>query len=79
MCKDKVTLYVARNMINARNVMDNPHNNFYTCSKFLDKVTNAYLICGALHHFGMETLTEDPKNNVSTGDLSDKQVKQAMH
>ncbi|XP_022783267.1 uncharacterized protein LOC111324048 [Stylophora pistillata] len=52
--RDKGTLYAARNMIDARNVTDNPHNNFYACSEFLNKVTRAYLICGALHHFGME-------------------------
>lgn len=76
-CRDKGTLYAARNMIDARNVTDNPHNNFYTCSEFLNKVTKAYLICGALHHFGMEKTDGVPQQNVYTGDPNDKQAKQA--
>lgn len=63
-------------MIDVRNVTNDPHSNFYACSEFLDKVTNAYLICGALHHFNMETLAEDPKKNIYTGDPNDKQTKQ---
>lgn len=63
-------------MIYARNVTNDPHSNFYACSEFLDKVTNAYLICGALHHFNMETLAEDPRKNIYTGDPNDKQTKQ---
>lgn len=76
-CRDKGTLYAARNMIDARNVKDNPHNNFYACSEFLNKVTKAYLICGALHHFGMEKTDGVPQQNVYTGDPNDKQAKQA--
>ena len=63
-------------MIDARNVTNDAHSNFYACSEFLDKVTNAYLICGALHHFNMETLAEDPKKNIYTGDPNAKQTKQ---
>jgi len=64
-------------MIDARNVTDNPHNNFYACSEFLNKVTKAYLICGALHHFGMEKTDGVPQQHVYTGDPNDKQAKQA--
>lgn len=76
-CRVKGTLYAARNMIDARNVTDNPHNNFYACSEFLNKVTRAYLICGALHHFGMEKTDGVPQQNVYTGDPNDKQAKKA--
>ena len=64
-------------MIDARNVTDNPHNNFYACSEFLNKVTRAYLICGALHHFGMENTDGVPQQNVYTRDPDDKQAKKA--
>ncbi|KAL9976255.1 hypothetical protein ACROYT_G013535 [Oculina patagonica] len=39
-CKDKGTLYAARNMIDARNVTNDPHDNFMACGEFLDKVTD---------------------------------------
>lgn len=42
-CRDKGTLYAAQNVIDARNVTDNPHNNFYACSEFVNKVTRAYI------------------------------------
>lgn len=59
----------------ARNVTDNPHSNFCACSEFVNKVTSAYLICGALHHFGMEKLEGDLKKHVYKGDLNDEQAK----
>lgn len=76
-CRDKGTIYAARNLLDARNVSNDPHNNFYACSEFLNKVTSAYLICGALHHFGMEKLEGIPKQNGYTGDPNDKDAKQA--
>ena len=47
-----------RNYIDARNVSSEPHNRYYASSEFLDKVTDSYLIAGALHHFGMASVDD---------------------
>ena len=44
-----------------------PHNNYYAAAEFLDKVHDAYLIVGALDHFGMETVEDEPKKNLYSG------------
>jgi hypothetical protein len=52
-----------------------PHNNFYGCSEFLDKVLNAYLVCGALNHFGMKDIDNTPEQNNYTGEPIDVNAK----
>lgn len=49
-----------RNPIDARNVSNDPHNRYYASADFIDKVTDAYLIRGALVHFGMASVEEKP-------------------
>ena len=44
-----------------------PHNNYYAAAEFLDKVHDAYLIVGALDHFGMETVEDELKKNLYSG------------
>ncbi|XP_048257567.1 uncharacterized protein LOC125383463 [Haliotis rufescens] len=54
------TLHAARSTINAVNVTQDPHDNFYPCSEFMDMVNTAYIVTGGLHHFQMEHLTSVP-------------------
>ncbi|CAB4033664.1 Hypothetical predicted protein, partial [Paramuricea clavata] len=70
-CREKGTLYAARNLLDTRNVTMDPHNNFYGCSEFLDKVLSAYLVCGALNHFGMKDIDDTPEQNNYTGEPID--------
>ena len=58
-------------MLDAKNVTADPHSNYYGCSEFLDKVLSAYLICGALHHFGMENVDDKPTQDTYTGQQID--------
>lgn len=44
-----------------------PLNNYYAAAEFLDKVNDAYLIVGALDHFGMETVEDELKKNLYSG------------
>lgn len=62
-------------MLDAKNVTADPHSNYYGCSEFLDKVLSAYLICGALHHFGMENVDDKPTQNTYTGQQIDADAK----
>jgi hypothetical protein len=64
-----------RNAIDARNVSNDPHNRYYAASEFLDKVTDAYLINGALVHFGMATVDDECTRNVYGGLPVDKDSK----
>lgn len=58
----------------------NPHGNFYAAEDMLDKFTTAYLIEGALHFFGMESIEDDPTLNDPTLNVSDKQCpKEYVH
>lgn len=64
-----------RNAIDARNVSNDPHNRYYAASEFLDKVTDAYLINGALVHFGMATVDDKCTRNVYSGLAVDEESK----
>lgn len=65
--RDKGTLHAVRNVIDARNVSDDPHNKFYASSEFADKVLDAYLIVGALKHHGMKSIDDKPMQHVYEG------------
>ena len=65
--RDAGTLYAMRNAMDASNVSNDPHNRYYAASEFLDKVTNAYLINGALAHFGMENKDDKCTRNIYGG------------
>ena len=56
-----------RNAIDARNVSNDPHNRYHASAEFIDKVTDAYLINGALVHFGMASAEEKPTKNIYEG------------
>jgi len=72
--KDVGTLYAARNILEARNVTADPKDNFYAASDLLEKFTAAYLVAGALHHFGMD-MDGEPKMNIYSGDPNDEDAK----
>lgn len=76
--RDTGTLYQARNLIDARNVTNNPANNYYAASEFLDKFLDAYLIVGALDHFGMPSLDAEPTVNLFDGLVTDTAAKKAF-
>ena len=50
---------------------------YYAASKFLDKVTDAYLINGALAHFGMENIDDKCTRNIYEGLHIDDESKKA--
>ena len=58
--KDIGTLYAARNAVNARNVTQDPGNNFYAAQELLNKYTLGYILAGTLHFFQMESTTSGP-------------------
>ena len=67
-------------MLDARNVSDDPHNNFYAASEFADKVLDAYLIVGALNHHGMQSVDSKPAINKYDGLLNNQEgKKQHVH
>lgn len=66
-----------RNAIDARNVLNDPHNRYYASAEFVEKVTDAYLINGALVHFGMASVEEKPTKNVYEGSGLDEEGKRS--
>ena len=59
---------------------EDPHNNFYACGEFLDKVLDAYLIVGAMEHHRMQCVEDQPKQNVYEGlELDDEGKKTHVH
>ena len=65
--RDTGTLYQIRNLIDSRNVTRDPANNYYAAKELLDKFRDAYLINGALYHFGMTTVDSEPTKNCYEG------------
>ena len=59
--RDIGTLYAARNVTNSRNVSADPAGNFYASAVMADKFTDAYIVAGALEHFQMNSVADDPK------------------
>lgn len=60
---DVGTMYHARQLLNARNVTHNPHDDFFAASDFVDTYAMSYIVAGALHHFGMQTMDDIPTKN----------------
>ena len=58
------TLYHAREATKSRNVTKDPHDDFYAAEDLLDKFINGYLVAGALRHFGMDTIEDQPSSHV---------------
>ena len=75
--RDVGTIYHARNVIDARNVTKDPKNNYYAASELLDKFLDAYLIAGALQHFGMASIHDEPTVNTYDGLPNDTAQKEA--
>lgn len=71
-------MYAARNALDERKVSEDPHNNFYACGEFLDKVLDSYLIVGAMKHHGMECMEDTPTKNLYDGSEIDVERKR-MH
>lgn len=63
------TLYHAKQATKSKDVTKDPHGNFYAAENLLNKFTRAYLVEGALHHFGMETKNDPPTLNIYEGDI----------
>ena len=62
-------MYAARNLVNARNVSADPTGNYYASATMMDKFTDAYIIAGALHHFSMDSINDEPKSHCYTGEI----------
>ena len=69
--KDIGTMFSAKHTLNSKNVTHDPHSDFYANSEFLEKYIVAYIILGALHHFGMDSLTSHPTKNTYNGEIGD--------
>ncbi|CAC5412530.1 unnamed protein product [Mytilus coruscus] len=69
LARDQGTLYAARNTINARNVTQDPDDDFYAASNLVEKVTTAYIITGGLTHFGMGSIDSVPCKHVYDGEV----------
>ena len=67
--KETGTLYAARNTINARNVTDEPSDNFYASTELVNKFDAAYITCGGLKHFGMMSTDSEATENTYTGHI----------
>ena len=65
-------MHAARNTINARNVTEEPNDNFYAATELLNKFDAAYFVCGGLHHSGMQSLESDPVQNQYTGEIGNQ-------
>lgn len=52
-----------------------PSNNYYAASDFLDKFCDAYLVAGALDHFGMSSIDSQPSINRYENQPNDKAAK----
>ncbi|XP_011679955.2 uncharacterized protein LOC105445739 [Strongylocentrotus purpuratus] len=58
--RDTGTMYAARNFLRAHNVSNDPMKDINASVEFLDKYTEALIVCAALEHFGMEAVTSEP-------------------
>ena len=73
--RDTGTLYAARNAINARNVTKDPSKNFYAAEELMKNVLDAYLVVGAMKHFGLLSVDGKPTENTYAGVESDNDMK----
>ena len=71
--RDIGTMFAARNIVNAKNVTKDPAGNYYASATMADKFTNAYIIAGALQHFGMNNVCDQPTKKQYSGELGDKE------
>lgn len=71
--KDIGTMYSAKHTLNSKNVPNDPHSDFYASAEFLEKYISAYVILGALHHFGMDSLATEPTQNTYMGEIGNPQ------
>ena len=70
--RDIGTIFAARNIVNAKNVTKDPGGNYYASATMADKFTKAYITVGGLKHFGMDSTSEEPKNNLYSGGIGNK-------
>ena len=57
---DGGTMYQLRNLVNRRNVVNDPKANEAACEDFMLTVTEAHILASAMELFEMETLTDSP-------------------
>ena len=57
------SLYQLRNLINRRNVVSNPVDNFNACDDFFDTVVTSYVLVACMLILGMDSLTDVPQPN----------------
>lgn len=68
------TLAHARGYLGATNVPEvDPQKAYYQSAALVDKFTNAYIIAGALDHFGMNDLDSGPTQNAYSGPENDQE------
>ena len=60
---DTGTIYAARNFLKARNVPMNPMSDFNASKYFLQKYTEALVVCSAMTFFGLEDMNGEPTKN----------------
>ena len=60
--QDQGTLYHIRNLINRRNVVNDPKSNIAACEEFFLLVVEAYILLAAMEVFEMSTLDSTPAN-----------------
>ena len=70
--RDIGTMFAARNVVNARNVSNDPSGNYYASATMADKFTTAYIVAGGLEHFGIENVAEEAKINAYSGEIGNR-------
>ena len=57
---DGGTMYQLRNLVNRRNVVNDPKENEAACEDFMVTVTEAHILAAAMEMFDMDSLTDTP-------------------
>ena len=55
------TLYQLRNLINRRNVVQDPSKNMNTCEDFFTSVVEAHILAATMPQFKMSSLQDEPE------------------
>lgn len=65
-------LYVMRNVIDVRNVLNDFYNCYYVVVEFIDKVIDFYLVIGVVVYFGMVSVDDQLIINIYEGIVFDE-------
>ena len=67
---DYGTLYQLRNVINRRDVLKNPKNNFNACDDYFRLVLQCHVITAALKILGAESQTSSPPDHLKPHNIT---------